>query len=214
MDAIIIPGGGLNPDGSLPLWTKSRLEKALEIWKGEKIITLSAGTIHKPNPLDSKGRPILECAAAAKYLKVHGVDSSCILQESCSYDTIGNAYFLRTVHTGPAKLRKLTIINSEFHIQRTKRIFDWIFSLDQSEEDSNKSDRYVLKYITVENTGVDKGALSARRNREIQSIKSLNVVIPKIKNMKALHDWLFTEHETYSVGKKPKRASGNVLDSY
>ena len=53
--------------------------------------------------------------------------SSRILAETCSYDTIGNAFFARTVHTDPRGLRRLLIVNSKFHMPRTEAIFRWVF---------------------------------------------------------------------------------------
>lgn len=54
--AIVILGGGLLRDGSVPSHTLLRIERAVQIYhdlKGEAvIIPLSGGTPHKPNPLD------------------------------------------------------------------------------------------------------------------------------------------------------------------
>ncbi len=47
-DAILIPGGGVRAGGKLPLWTVARLQRALEIERGELMITLSAGSVHVP----------------------------------------------------------------------------------------------------------------------------------------------------------------------
>ena len=44
LDAIVIPGGGLLPDGSLPPWVVARFELALAGWLGEVFLPLSAGT--------------------------------------------------------------------------------------------------------------------------------------------------------------------------
>lgn len=61
--AIIILGGGLLPDGSLPPHTLLRVERAVEIYHQLEghvvIIPLSGGTPHKPNPLDPQARQIM-----------------------------------------------------------------------------------------------------------------------------------------------------------
>src|SRR5574341_227154 len=108
-DAILIPGGGVREGGDLPLWTKRRLDRAIETQRGEFIITLSAGTLHRPPPSDADGFPIFESIAAAAYLVRRGIEPRRILAETCSYDTIGNAFFSRVVHVDPLGLRKLLI---------------------------------------------------------------------------------------------------------
>jgi hypothetical protein len=54
--AILILGGGLMSDGTLPNHTQLRLNRAVEVFKALEgkamIIPLSGGTPHKPNPLD------------------------------------------------------------------------------------------------------------------------------------------------------------------
>ncbi|RYH07341.1 hypothetical protein EON65_41850 [archaeon] len=59
--AIVVLGGGLTQDGEIPQHTQLRVNKAVEMYNdfksaGQevKVITLSGGTTHKPNPLDSK----------------------------------------------------------------------------------------------------------------------------------------------------------------
>ena len=58
---IAMLGGGLTSSGSVPLHTKLRLDRAIDLyhqWKSTHhqviIIPLSAGTPYKPNPVDSK----------------------------------------------------------------------------------------------------------------------------------------------------------------
>lgn len=58
---IAVLGGGLTSSGSVPLHTKLRLDRAIDLyhqWKSTHhqviIIPLSAGTPYKPNPVDSK----------------------------------------------------------------------------------------------------------------------------------------------------------------
>jgi uncharacterized SAM-binding protein YcdF (DUF218 family) len=103
------------------------------------------GTTHKPSPMDSAEHAIKESTAAARFLLEvrltpawrssiqmlvqRGVPAEYILEEGYSLDSIGNAYFLRTIHTDPAQLHSLTIVTNEFHMPRTKAIFEFVFSL-------------------------------------------------------------------------------------
>ena len=102
---VVVPGGGLTATGGIPPHVQLRLDKGVELYRAAsraKIITLSAGTPHKPNPLDSAGFPVYEAAAGASYLIRSGVPAEDIYEETLSLDTIGTAYFLRTMHTDPA----------------------------------------------------------------------------------------------------------------
>ena len=100
-DAVLIPGGGLTSSGGLMPFVRARLDSALA-HSADLYIPLSAGTPHRPPPLDAHGYPIFEAIPAAQYLHERGVPKSRNLAETCSYDTIGNAFFARTVHTDPA----------------------------------------------------------------------------------------------------------------
>lgn len=124
-----MPGGGLLPDGSLPLWVQNRFDFAIQRANGSSILALSAGTPHKAPPLDKGGRPVLEALAGARYLVSCGYPPEKILTETASWDTIGDAYFARTIHTDPAYLRRIHVITSAFHMPRTEAIFRWVFTL-------------------------------------------------------------------------------------
>lgn len=93
--AIVVLGGGLTNDGRVPSHTQLRLDKAVSLYhhtynKQATIITLSGGTPHKPNPLDSKGFPVWEASAAAKQLLEMGIPASQVFEENFSLDTVGN----------------------------------------------------------------------------------------------------------------------------
>jgi len=209
-DAILIPGGGIKKDGSLPEWTKRRLDKAIEIFsETEYIITLSAGTTHKPPVLDKKDFPIFESVAAANYLIKKGINSRNILTEKISLDTIGNAYFTRVIHTEPKKIKKLAVITSGFHMARTKVIFKWIFSL------SPLPIKYKLDFIEVSDKGIDKELINIRIEKEIKSFKQLYKTKRGIRTLSQFHSWLYTQHSAYTTDlKTDNKLSGKVLDTY
>lgn len=207
-DAVLIPGGGFTKTGDLPKWTKRRLDRAAELRKDEYVITLSAGTVHKPPQLDSRGFPVYECTAAAHYLIERGVVPRKILQEHASYDTIGNAYFARVIHTDPRQWRKLLVVTSEFHARRAEEIFRWVFNL------GNPQPPYKIEFVSVTDKGIDPKILLPRIRKEKASLANVAVLNKRIGTLQDFHDWLFTTHGAYSVSMKPKMHRGVILETY
>ena len=196
-DAVLVPGGGLRPEGALPPLVLDRLEAARALAGEAPIIPLSAMTLHRAPPLDAAGFPVLESIAAARALLARGVPAERIWAETASLDTIGNAYFARVIHTHPAGLRRLLVVNSAFHTPRTRMVFDWVFGLPPAEPP------YALDYHTVPDRGLTEAGLEARRAKEVARMESLRRTIPRIASLAALHRWLFTEHRAYAAGADP-----------
>jgi uncharacterized SAM-binding protein YcdF (DUF218 family) len=193
-DAVLVPGGGLRSGGALPPFVLNRLEAAQALAGEAPIILLSAHAIHRAPPLDAAGYPVLESVAAAGALLACGVPAARIWTETASLDTIGNAYFARVVHTDPAGLRRLLVVNSAFHMPRTRMIFDWVFGLPPADPP------YTLDYHTVPDQGLTEVAIEARRAKEVARMEDLRRTIPRIAGLAALHRWLFTEHRAYAAG--------------
>eukprot|EP01033_Poteriospumella_lacustris_P006320 gene6320-4535_t len=128
--AIVVLGGGLTATGTLPPHTQLRVDEAIRLYRSlggrARIITLSGGTPYKPNPLDSKGFPILEATAAARELLHRGIPANHVFEEAFSLDTIGNAYWLRSIHIHPGRYRDLYVITNDWHMPRTQAIFTTI----------------------------------------------------------------------------------------
>lgn len=195
-DAILIPGGGVRDQGILPTWAQRRLDRAIALYSGQYIVALSAGTTHRPPPIDAHGFPIYESVVAAKYLIAAGVPADRILTEIHSYDTIGNAYFARAIHTDPQGLRRLHIITSDFHLPRTQAIFEWVYGLD------SKPQPYELSFEGVADSDMPPALFAERQHREHQSLQELKRLTPTIESLQALHRWLFTEHAAYSATRE------------
>ena len=188
-DAILIPGGGVQPNGTPPPWVRSRLDAAVAAARAEYLITLSAGTLHKPPPMNAYGFPIYESVAAAQYLISKGVPANRLLTETCSWDTIGNAYFGLTIHLEPRGFRRLLIVTSEFHMPRAQAIFEWVCALGSIPRS--------LDFVSVPNDGLEEPALSARREKEERGVASVKALALKLGSLAKLHDWLYSEHDAY-----------------
>ena len=146
---VVLGGGPANADGVLPEWVKRRCDVAVELYHccakallkpggGQRdhrslvIITTSAGTIHTPSFMDGDGFPVTEARKSAQYMITHGVDPVHILEETASWDTLGNAWFTRIMHTDVIDLQRLLVITSDFHLPRSQAIFEWVFALPQA----------------------------------------------------------------------------------
>lgn len=209
-DAILIPGGGVREGGALPPWVRARLDRALERRRGEYLIALSAGTPHRPPPLDQDGFPIFESMAAAAYLVKQGVSPDRILTETCSYDTIGNAYFAKTIHLDPLGLSKALVVTSEFHLPRAEAVFRWVFGLEGWPGDC------VLHFESVPDVGLPPDVLAARRVKERRSLAQLQPLVRGITTLSAFHRWLFSEHTAYAAVSQldDRDSSQAALNSY
>ena len=129
-DAVVIPGGGLREDGSLPPWIAACFDLAVKRQPDGPFLALSGGSPHKPPPLDATGRPVFEAVAGAGYLLGRGIPSHRIYTEISSYDTIGNAYFARVQHTDVRGWRRLLVVSREPHAARVEAVFRWLFALE------------------------------------------------------------------------------------
>ena len=209
VDAVLIPGGGLTTSGGVTPWVQARLEQAIAYTPPPRfLIPLSAGTTHKPPPLDVNGFPILESVAAARYLQHRGIEGSRILPETVSLDTIGNAYYARLKHIEPLKLQRLHVISSAFHLNRTQAIFDRIFALPPFREP------WQLTFEAVPNVGIAGDSLQARSDRERASLLKFQTLRARFTTLAAVHRWLYTEHSAYALGHTPSKLHNAALETY
>lgn len=172
------------------------------------MILLSAGTAHRPPPIDDKGFPVLESKAAADYLRARGVPPERLWTETSSYDTVGNAFFCRVIHTDPRGLRRLGIITSSFHMPRTRLIFDWVFTLSVSGE------RYQLSYHETPDSGMSDEELKARNAKERTAMQQLLPKIQRIPTLPDLHRFLYAEHTAYLAGGEFLSIPEPAADTY
>jgi len=163
-------------------------------------ICLSRATYHKPPCSDRHGFCIDEAASSASYLMSKGVNSSRILLESWSFDTIGNAYGARQLICEPMGLSRLMIVTSHFHMRRTRLLFDWIFSLPNYDANITDASKYHLFYLSVENESLTDEEVCARINREeISCLKLVNDRIESICSLPAVAKFIFVEHTAYKA---------------
>jgi len=129
---IFVLAGGLQENGEVHEFVKTRLDKAIELYNEIieyqpcKIIVMGGGTYHKPPILNESNYVIHESSSCALYLTQHGnIEPKNIYREWSSYDTIANGYYAYLNYIQPLNIKKFTLITSEFHMPRAKVIFDY-----------------------------------------------------------------------------------------
>jgi len=193
VDLIIVLAGGLTDKGELHEWVIRRLKRSIELHKIHKcpILCCGGGTYHKPPYINEKGFVIHESTECVNYLVQQGIDKEKIHREWASYDTIANAFFSLTTHVScNDEIKNIAIITSEFHIQRSKEIFDWLYNLQEY--------NYNLNYFPVTDFGLSKEMLKSRREREKKSIENILILKNKIKTMTEFIKWFYKEHNAYN----------------
>lgn len=209
-DCIVIPGGGLDSNGSPSPWVIARLDRALEMTSMTNyFLVLSRGTTHRPPVLNKNAFPIDEASASAAYLIEHQIPSNRILVENWSLDTIGNAYFARQCILEPMKLHRLAVITNEFHMDRTKLIFNWIFSLTNSSEE--RCNNFQIDYFPVHNQDMTDEQLIARIEKERLACEDLKLKIVQMTNLSQIAQFLFVDHGAYQA--KSLHSQRSQLDS-
>lgn len=208
-DAIFVLAGGLQDNNDIHEWVKRRLDVAHNLYKqGTKIICLGGGTYHKSPKLNDSGYVIHESTACADYLIKLGIDYKDIYKEWGSYDTIANGYFAFTNFIYPMGIKCALIITSEFHMERAKRIFNWIKDISGF--------NYKLNYKYVTDYGLDKDMIDCRILREKDSINKLNSLIRNISTLPDFVRWFYEEHKAYSSDTNTDRIalSDDIKRSY
>jgi len=153
--------------------------------------------------LSGKGRdniPITEAAAMKKVLIKNGIEEHEILTEELSRDTLQNAYFSRVIHLDPLQIRSAIIITNNFHIKRTKLIFENLFS-----------DKIKCFFEPVDDNNIDQKILLERAYTESELIKYYIKLFRTIPNgdLERLHPVIFDNSnkfylEYHKLGKKLK----------
>jgi uncharacterized SAM-binding protein YcdF (DUF218 family) len=193
VDAILILGGGVREGGELPPWARARYDLALQRQAGEPLICLSAGTTHRPPPLDNTGFPVLECIAGARHLMSQGIPARQIRLETASYDTVGNAYFAKLLHVDPAGWSRLLVITSESHMPRTRAIFEWVFGFEPG--------TYRLHFAASADVGLTPEQDAARRRKEQEALDLFRRESARISDLRELNEWIFTRHRAYAADR-------------
>lgn len=121
-DAIIVLGGGVNGDGTLPLFTRQRTETGVNLYKQGLAAYLVLSGSH-PHEWDHK-RPH---KTEAQVMKEHAIELGLLVEqiilEDDSTDTVSNAFHTKLDVLVPKNWRDVIVVTSDFHLPRTEYIF-------------------------------------------------------------------------------------------
>lgn len=185
-DVIIILGGGVNSDGSLPDIARSRVQKGVDLFReGAAPRLLMSGCWdfwREDTPLQT------EAEAMKEYATVLGVSPDVIFKEEESKDTIGNAYFCKIQYLRVHHWNKVIVITSDYHMNRTKLIFEKVLGSE-----------YAVEFIGVE-THVSKEILGQLFSRETRVVSVLNRWLQGITSGDddGVKKLLYTKHPGYA----------------
>lgn len=87
----------------------------------------------------------------------------------------------------------------QFHMARTKAIFDWIFGVDNQQA-------YELQYLVSPDVGLTAEALLARLDREAASLESVQRLARSHRSLREVWRFLTSEHALYTAIKLVERA--------
>jgi hypothetical protein len=200
IDGIFVLAGGIDSNGFCYPWVIRRLNLAYNIHKStnKPIFCLGGGSYHVAPILNKNNFAIHESTSCSEYLISLGVEPNMIYKEWSSYDTIANGYFGFVNHIIPLGLKNIVLITSEFHIERSKVIFDWMKNIFNCQININ--------YMSITDKDLNKDVINHRIIREKKSKENLEKnVISKIQNIKSFHKWFFTEHEAYKSNSELER---------
>ena len=122
-DALIILARTMDSDGTLHLESKLRIHKAIEIFKNRYInYIVTAGWAYRQ---DSS---LCIADAYKEYIvSKFNIEKNTILTESNSRDTVGDAFFTKINFSEPMAWNKITVVTSNYHVERAREIFEFIY---------------------------------------------------------------------------------------
>ena len=139
-----------------------------------------------------------------------------ILEESVSLETVGNAFFARVMHTETRGLRRLAIINNNFHMPRTRAVFEHVFRVPPRAGDPSTA--YELEFIAVEDR-IAADVLEVRLQKEASALPRFATGGPwqlATPTLRRMHEWLYQENTAYATkrlleARKPLDGADEVV---
>lgn len=196
-DIIIILGGGIEADGSIPGPAKLRVEKGVELLKEGRAprILMSA----KWSFWLTMEPPRTEAEGMKEYAVELGVNPEQILKEESSKDTVSNAYFTRIEFLEPNNWKNVILVTSDYHMPRSKYIFEKVLGPD-----------YQIECVASP-SGLSEQDFKSHVEREAKTMVTLKKFADPIPagDLEAIKNFLYTKHPGYA--KDPEVSKEQLL---
>lgn len=156
-DAIIVPGRGVNPDGSLPADPISRVKKSVELYNNgdAPVIVMSGGASYK-NIHDLRHS---EAFAMKRMALSLGVPENGVLCEDRSTHTVANAFETKKKFAEIKGWKSLIVVASDEHIARVEYVFRKVYGHG-----------YTFRFVTSERV-IDEEQYTREQAHEAKSMK-------------------------------------------
>lgn len=175
------------------------------------VVCLGGGTPHKPPILSAAtGHVVHESTSCAAYLLDRGAQAAHLLKESSSYDTVGNAYFSLSIHALPAGWRNVAVVTSDFHMHRSRALFEDMYALAGAQFFGSPA-HFNLLFVSVSDEGLfDADVLDVRRSKEAKAVADWKRTSAAFASLADVHAWLHATHLCYSVSRQHEFGVSNL----
>jgi uncharacterized SAM-binding protein YcdF (DUF218 family) len=181
-DAVLVLGGGINLDGSLPDVTKVQVREAVDLFKQSSSHVFITSGLYGYKGQD---KPVVsEARAYADYAKDLGVSSDKILIEERSQETLGNILFTKMEILIPHAWTRILVVPQVNHsTERVEYLLQKILGPDYSWTIVRPSENLDEQNI-------------ARENKSLELTKQINDVF-KDGDHAAIYKGLMDSHPAY-----------------
>ena len=125
-EIIVVLGGGMLPDGTPAPATLARAEAAADVARAHPDAAIICSGSHGVGRKPKRS----EAASMADLIVERGVDRERIFLEDQSRDTIGNAVYVADRYLGAIPARRIYLVTSPFHLERSVETFRLVLGPD------------------------------------------------------------------------------------
>jgi uncharacterized SAM-binding protein YcdF (DUF218 family) len=151
-----------NPDGSISEECKRRVEAAVRLFESRSTdrILMSG----RCTPGREEGLKETEAETMRQYAIKLGVPASAIMVEEKAMDTVGNAMYTRGMVDGLPEVRRIIVVTSDYHVERTRYLFVKAFG-------SARPISFIGAYIDMSKE--DRDALEQKEREKVEKMREL-----------------------------------------
>jgi|SRR3989344_1823599 len=189
-DTVVLLSHKLNPDGSMTSQGISRLNGCVDLYRKNIASTITVSGNYTRKRYDNNNVKDSDFYIYIKdyLISKKNIPSKNVFLEMVSLDTIGNAVFTKKDIVLPNGWKKLIILSNDYHMNRVKKIFNFVFG-----------DGYELLFYGVK---TDNNDIYLRTPEEEED--SLQFFLRNFKDVKAGDDARILErlYKFHSLYKK------------